>query len=194
MKNSNMDFVTMLNDIKENKELLEIFDDQCLIWWNKKDLIDIIYNIVNNYFDKSSNTSNISIQFKLSLHSLLDKPKELLELIAYCLPPKLIEKKDYGEVYTPMGFINEKMLKDLEEYWIDTYNENIWTNENLTWYDPTVGMGNYMIAIYYKLMEGLVNKIPNEIIRKKHIIEKQLFMGELIKKNCFIVKQIFNIK
>jgi phospholipid N-methyltransferase len=44
IKNSNTDFVKMLNDIKDNKELLEIFDDQCFIWWNKKDLIDFIMN------------------------------------------------------------------------------------------------------------------------------------------------------
>jgi len=49
-------------------------------------------------------------------------------------------------------------------------------------------MGNY-----YKLMEGLKTKIPNEELRKKHIIEKQLYMGELNKKNCFVIKQIFNI-
>ena len=183
----------MLNDIKESKELLEIFDDQCLIWWNKKGLIDIIHDIINKYFDKSSNTYNISIQFKMSIESLLNRPKELLELISDCLKPKIIEKNKFSEVFTPMDFINDKMLKDIEEYWMKKTNENIWTNENLTWYDPATGMGNYPIAIYYKLMEGLKNKIPNEEQRKKHIIEKQLYMGELNKKNCFIVKQIFNI-
>jgi len=85
------------------------------------------------------------------------------------------------------------MLKDIEDYWLKNKNENIWTNESLTWYDPATGMGNYPIAIYYKLMEGLKTKIPNEEQRKKHIIEKQLYMGELNKKNCFIIKQIFNI-
>lgn len=193
IKNKNKDFINMLNDIKENKELLEIFDDQCLIWWNKKGLINIIHDIINKYFDKSSNTYNISIQFKMSIQSLLDRPKELLELISDCLKPKVIEKKTYGEVFTPMDFINNKMLKDIEEYWLKNKNENIWTNEKLTWYDPTAGMGNYPIAIYYKLMEGLKTKIPNENERKKHIIEKQLYMGELNKKNCFVIKQIFNI-
>jgi hypothetical protein len=193
IKNKNKDFINMLNDIKESKELLEIFDDQCLRWWNKKDLINIIQDIVNKYFDKSSNTYNISIQFKMSIQSLLDRQKELLELISDCLKPKVIEKKDYGEVFTPMDFINYKMLKDIEEYWLKTNKENIWTNENLTWYDPAAGMGNYPIAIYYKLMEGLKTKIPNEVERKKHIIEKQLYMGELNKKNCFVIKQIFNI-
>lgn len=92
-----------------------------------------------------------------------------------------------------MNFINDKMLKDIEEYWLKYKNKNIWENEKLTWYDPTAGMGNYPIAIYYKLFEGLKTKIPNEIKRKKHIIEKQIYMGELNKKNCFIIRQILNI-
>ncbi|ARF10352.1 putative site-specific DNA-methyltransferase [Hokovirus HKV1] len=85
------------------------------------------------------------------------------------------------------------MLNDLEMYWQNKNNENIFTNENLTWYDPTAGMGNFPIAIYYKLMEGLKDKIKDDNLRKKHIIENQLYFGELNKKNCFIVKQIFNI-
>jgi len=129
----------------------------------------------------------------MSLQSLLDRPKELLELIGDCLKPKAIEKKTFGEVFTPMDFINDKMLKDIEDYWLKQKKENIWTNEKLTWYDPATGMGNYPIAIYYNLMEGLKTKIPNEVERKKHIIENMLYMGELNKKNCFVVKQIFNI-
>ena len=129
----------------------------------------------------------------MSLQSLIDKPKELLELINDCLKPKDVEKKQFGEVFTPIDFINGKMLKDIEDYWLKTYNENIWTNEKLTWYDPAAGMGNYPITIYYKLLDGLKNKIPNEELRKKHIIEKQLYMGELNKKNCLVIKQIFNM-
>ena len=48
-------------------------------------------------------------------------------------------------------------------------------------------MGNYPIAIYYKLLEGLKIKIPDEEVRKNHIIENMLYMGELNKKNCFIL-------
>ena len=193
MESKNKDFAHMLNDIKNSKELLEIFDDQCFIWWNHKGLIEVIYDIVNKYFDKKSDTYNVSIKFKLSIQSLLDRPKELLELISECLKPKKIEKKTFGEVFTPMNFINDKMLADIETYWMSKTNENIWTNDKLTWYDPAAGMGNYPIAIYYKLLEGLTDKYPNENIRKKHIIENMLFMGELNKKNCFIMKQIFNI-
>ena len=193
IKNANKDFVKMLNDIQENPELLNMFDDMCLIWWNKKDLINIIKNIVSKYFYKNSNTYNISINFKMSLQSLIDNPKELLELINECLKPKVIEKKKFGEVFTPMSFINNDMLGDLEAYYKETYNKNIFEDETLKWGDTTTGMGNFAIAIYYKLMDGLKNKIPDDKDRKKHILEKMLFMAEINKKNCFIVKQIFNI-
>lgn len=193
IKNSNKDFVKMLNDIQENPELLDIFDHMCLTWWNKKDLIDFIKNIVSTYFDKNSNTYNISIQIKMELQSLIDRPKELLELCIESLTPKVIEKKKFGEVFTPLSFINDHMLKHLESYYKEKYNKNIFEDETLTWGDTTAGMGNFPIAIYYKLMDGLKVKIPNEKDRKKHIIENMLFMAEYNKKNCFIIKQIFNI-
>ena len=184
IKNSNMDFVKMLNDIKDNPELLETFDDQCLIWWNKKDLIDFIKDIVNKYFDKNSNTYNISIQFKMSLKSLIDKPKELLELINDCLKPKEIEKKKFGEVFTPICLVNEML---------DKLPKEIWKDKTLKWFDPAVGMGNFPIAVYLRLMKGLKNKIKDKKERKKWILEKMLYMSELNKKNVLVCKQIFDI-
>ena len=184
IKNNNKDFIKMLNDIKNNPELLEIFNDQCLIWWNKKDLIDLIKDIVDKYFDKNSNTYNISIQFKLSLQSLLDNPKELLELITDCLKPKEIEKKEFGEVFTPIFLINEMLDKLPKEVWID---------KNLKWFDPCVGMGNFMIVVYLRLMDGLKKIITDDKMRMKHILENMLYMSELNKKNVFICNQIFDI-
>jgi len=184
IKNSNMDFVKMLNDIKENPELLDTFNDQCLIWWNKKDLIDLIKDIVDKYFDKNSNTYNISVQFKMSLQSLIDNPKELLELITECLKPKDIEKKQFGEVFTPMKLVTEMLNKLPIE---------VWKNKTLKWLDNCCGMGNFPIAVYLRLMEELKETIPNEKERKKHILENMLYMCELNKKNVLICKQIFDI-
>ena len=184
VKNSNMDFVKMLNDIKENPELLDTFDDQCLIWWNKKDLIDIIKDIISKYFDKNSNTYNISVQFKMSLLSLIDKPKELLELINECLKPKEVEKKENGEVFTPIKLVNEML---------DKLPIEVWKNKNLKWLDPCCGMGNFPIAVYLRLMEGLKEEIKDVKARKKHILESMLYMSELNKKNVLVCKQIFDI-
>ena len=193
MNTEHMDILEMLNVIKTNPELLSVFQDQSFIWWNKPDIIRLIEVIVGKYIRKNSCIYNISIQFKMSLQSLIDRPKELLELIDSCLKPKDIEKKKFGEVFTPMNFINNDMLGDLETYYKKKYDKNIYEDETLKWGDTTTGMGNFPIAIYYKLMEGLKIKIPNEKDRKKHILEKMLFMAEYNKKNCFIVKQIFNL-
>lgn len=193
MNDTNKDFVKMLYDIQQNKELLEVFDEQSLIWWNKKDLIKIIKNIVEKFINKNSNTFNISINFKMELKSLIDKPKELLELINECLKPKEIEKNKFGEVFTPMYIINEK-LNTLDYYYKkNNNNKSIFTNKTLKWFDPSNGMGNYSIAIYLKLMEGLKDVIIDEKKRKKHILEKMLYMSEINKKNCYTSKQIFNI-
>jgi len=45
------------------------------------------------------------------LQSLIDNPKELLELINDCLKPKETEKKKFGEVFTPMNLVNEMLDK-----------------------------------------------------------------------------------
>jgi hypothetical protein len=192
IKNNNMDFVKILNDIKENPELLEVFNEQCLIWWNKKDLIDLIKNIVSRYFDKNSNTFNISIQFKMSLQSLIDNPKAVLELINDCLKPKEVEKKENGEVFTPMELVNE-MLDKLDAYYNIANGYSIFSNKNLKWLDPTCGMGNFPIAVYLRLLEGLKEAIPDINARKKHILEEMLYMAELNKKNVLVCKQIFDI-
>jgi hypothetical protein len=184
IKNANKDFVKMLNDIQENPELLDIFDDMCLIWWNKKDLIDIIKDIVSKYFDKNSNTYNISINFKMSLQSLIDSPKELLELINECLKPKEIEKKENGEVFTPIKLVNDML---------DKLPIEVWKNKNLKWLDPCCGMGNFPIVVYLRLMEGLKDEIKDMKERKKHILENMLYMSELNKKNVLVCKQIFDI-
>jgi hypothetical protein len=128
----------------------------------------------------------------MSLNSLIDSPKELFKLINECLKPKEIEKKKYGEVFTPVEFINNNMLNDLETYY-KKRDKKIFEDETLKWGDTTAGMGNFPIAIYYKLMDGLKNKILNEKIRKKHILENMLFMAEYNKNNCIMIKQIFNI-
>jgi len=120
----------------------------------------------------------------MSLQSLIDNPKELLELINDCLKPKEIEKKENGEVFTPMKLINEML---------DKLPNEIWKNKNIKWFDPATGMGNFPIAVYLRLMDGLKNEITNETARKKHILENMLYMCELNKKNVLVCRQIFDI-
>jgi site-specific DNA-methyltransferase (adenine-specific) len=120
----------------------------------------------------------------MSLQSLIDNPKELLELITHSLKPKDIEKKQFGEVFTPMNLVNEML---------DKLPIEVWKNKYLKWLDPATGMGNFPIAVYLRLMEGLKNEIEDIKERKKHILENMLYMCELNKKNILICNQIFNI-
>ena len=64
-----------------------------MIWWGKKDLIDVVELIVTKYVQNNSEIYNIACHFKMTLHGLIDRPQELLELIDSCLKPKKIETK-----------------------------------------------------------------------------------------------------
>ena len=44
----------MLNMIKHNEELLEIFNEQTFIWWNKSDIIELINNLIKKYIRENS--------------------------------------------------------------------------------------------------------------------------------------------
>ena len=127
----------------------------------------------------------------MSLQGLIDKPKELLELIDSCLKPKHHEKKIYGEVFTPMNIVFE-MLDNLDKNYSKEYGRSIFTEREYKWFDPASGMGNFPVAIYLKLIEGLKEQIPDDEERKRHIIENMLYMSELNKKNVFICQEIFN--
>jgi hypothetical protein len=186
------DILEMLNMIKNSPSLLNVFEDQSFIWWNKPDIIKLIEAIVKKYIKKNSCIYNIAIQFKMSLQSLIDKPKELLELIDSCLKPKQKEKQENGEVFTPMSLVFE-MLDNLDKHYTKEKGRSIFTEKDFKWFDPASGMGNFPVAVYLRLIEGLKHSIPNDEERKKHIIENMLYMSELNKKNVFISYQIFNM-
>lgn len=186
------DILEMLNVIKTSQPLLDVFKDQSSIWWNKPDTIELIQEVIGKYIKKNSCIYNISVQFKMSLQSLIDTPTELLELINSCLKPKQKEKQEHGEVFTPMSSVFE-LLDNLDKHYIKEHGRSIFTELTFKWFDPASGMGNFLVAVYLKLMEGLKPQIPNDEDRKKHIIENMLYMSELNKKNVFICHQIFNI-
>ena len=192
MNDKNYDVLEMLDTIKKNPTLLSVFQDQSFKWWNKKDIIDLIEIIVQKYVKRNSAINNIAIQFKMSLQSLIDKPKELLELIDSCLKPKQKEKQDSGEVFTPMCLVSE-MLDNLDKHYFKEHGRSIFTEPSFKWFDPASGMGTFPVAVYLKLIEGLKTQIPNDEDRKKHIIENMLYMSEINKKNVFITHQIFNM-
>jgi len=120
----------------------------------------------------------------------VNEPDKLLEFINGELKPKEKEKKENGEVFTPLFLVNE-MLDKLDEAYIKEYGKSIFTEDGFKWLDPAVGIGNFPIIVYQRLMKGLVTKIPNEEERRKHILEHMIYSAELTPKNVFIYKKIF---
>jgi hypothetical protein len=189
IQNNTREFIEMINIIQDIPELLDIFKEQSFIWWKNSDTLDFIKYIIKKYICRNSIIYNICINIKMSLISLLDDKKKLLKYISTCLKPKQIEKKTFGEVFTPIWFI-EKMFNELNEY--DT---ECFTDLSKTWLDPAVGMGNFIIVLYYNLMKYLPNdEFKCNEDKKKHILENMIYMSELNKKNCFLVKQILDPK
>jgi len=112
----------------------------------------------------------------------IDDKKMLLQFITEQLTPKQMEKKEFGEVFTPL-YIVEEMLHTLPK--------EVWTNPRLTFLEPGSGLGNFSICVFYRLMDGLKTAIPDSAKRERHIIENMLYMAECNKANVHICKGIF---
>ncbi len=91
----------------------------------------------------------------------IDNEKELLEFISERLKPKTIEKKKFGEVFTPIHLIDE-MLDKLDECYQKENKKSIFENEKLKWFDPANGLGNFPICVYLRLMNGLKKQIDRD--------------------------------
>ena len=100
----------------------------------------------------------------------VDDQQLVKELLKLKLTPNIENKKKNGEVFTP-EFLIEEML--------DKLPKKVWSNPDLKWFDPAVGVGNFMIFVYYRLTNGLRDKIKNSLKRKAHIIKNMLYMSEL---------------
>lgn len=107
-----------------------------------------------------------------------------MNFINKLLTPREDEKRNNGEVFTPINVI-ENMLNILE----DNY-PNIFKNKNLKWFDPANGIGNFPIVLYYRLYDRLKNIIKNKYERSKHILENMIYVCEINPGNMEIYKQI----
>ena len=78
------------------------------------------------------------------------------------------DMKQRGVVFT-----NEKTILTL----LDLLPNHVWTNPNYKWLDPSAGIGNFMIYVFFKLMNHL--PIENTDDRRKHILETMLHFVEI---------------
>jgi site-specific DNA-methyltransferase (adenine-specific) len=158
-----------------------------------------INNILVESIYGDSYIENIVARTRISMQDLLDDPKRVVEFMESNLPPKKAEKRENGEVFTPVLTI-ETILNEIAEYYRTIYmveplwrryGDNIFANPWIRWYDPAAGMGQFPVVIYARLMAGLEGVFPDPAARKKHILTHQLFMSELNSKNHYIMSEIF---
>ena len=201
--NNNDNFIYELEKILENidkdTDLKDIFIhtlEKRIIIKNsikEEDLYNMVKNSVYNIRKSekkqggdSQDIQDINEQIQMRKRKLynINEPDKLLEFINNNLKPKDIEKKIRGEVFTPMKLVGEML---------DTLPKEIWKNPNLKWLDPAAGMGNFPVAVYMRLMEGLrnVKGYEDEEKRRKHILENMLYMVEIDKTNVFMMRKIF---
>lgn len=152
----------------------------------EEELYKMIKEKINN-IEKKQRGGNIlelnkQIQMRKSKIYSIKEPDKLLVFINDNLKPKKVEKRERGEVFTPMELVNEML---------DTLPKEVWKNPKLKWLDPAAGMGNFPVAVYMRLMIGLKDVIKDEEKRRKHILENMLYMVELDKTNVFMMKKIF---
>ena len=125
-----------------------------------------------------------AINTKIDTHFRLENKDALLKGLVTFLKPKEVEKKKFGEVFTPPKLV-EEMLSKLEESVPD-----IFSHPEYKWLDPANGIGNFPICLFYRLMKGLDEMIPDKQKRKRHILEQMIYVCELNPVNNLIYSQI----
>ena len=109
-------------------------------------------------------------------------PEDIQSKIEQYLPVRDAEKNKYGEVFTTPRLIKEML---------ECFPPSVFSNPNLKWLDPANGIGNFPIAVYAMLMEGLERWEPSPCNRSNHIIRNMLYMVEINPKNVKISREIF---
>ena len=174
---------TIFNNVQSKQIFLKILNGR--LGGNENE--EYSDDVVNKIIQSISDTKDISYMEKIIFSQKkqyygIREPDKLLVDINNNLAPKDKERKEKGEVFTPIKIVEEML---------DKLPPEVWTNPNLKWLDPAVGIGNFPIVVYIRLMKGLEYWEPNEEKRRKHIIEKMLYMVEISEKSIFILNKVF---
>ena len=162
---------------------------------------DLINKILDTISDDSDNlTINKISMIQKKKYYTIHEPDELLEYINQNIKPKEQERKENGEVFTPLWLVKQ-MLDELDKAYIKEHGRSIFSEIDFKWLDPAVGIGNFPIIVYQRLMGtkaengkwegGLSLAIPDEEKRRKHILENMLYMVEISAKSIYILNKIF---
>lgn len=149
----------------------------------KTRIIDDIQDALSLSVEKKPNLIYRGMKKKVN-DKKVDQQK-ILEYIDDNLAPTTELKDEYGEVFTPMKLVNE-MLDALEKT-----DPDIFTDKNKKWLDPANGMGNFPVAVFYRLMQKLKGVSTDPETRAEYIVKNMLYMVEIQKENSAKARRIF---
>jgi hypothetical protein len=121
-----------------------------------------------NLISSTNHFDNIELSINCLMEILHHNPKD---------------RVDYGELPTPY---------DMADEMLDTLPDEVFTNPNLKWLDPTVGMGVFPILIIKRLMNGLRDVIPYRLQRLRHILENMIYVCDIRPENLLGYDSILN--
>jgi site-specific DNA-methyltransferase (adenine-specific) len=150
---------------------IELLYDKLIKTITKNKYISIRQFINNLLLDRKNNW--LILKFEENLIEFIKKYEGLSKT----------ESKLFGEVFTPQALIEEML---------DTLPDDVWSNKDLKWLDPAVGIGNFPAAVLGRLMDGLKYVIVDSDERRKWILEEMLYMGDISTKNLFLLYQLFD--
>jgi hypothetical protein len=94
----------------------------------------------------------------------------------------LADKLEYGEIYTPFALIRQ-MLALLDPV--------VFLDPTKTWLDVGAGQGYFAMLLFDQLNKALKARMPDDLLRKTHIVEHMLYLIELKESNVSALQQMF---
>jgi hypothetical protein len=157
-----LDFKDMLFNIDTKEIINSILKDKKIIL-NKNSYNSIMKIIDNN----NEIINNIREIYKTA------PAHKIHQLIVKHFIPSLEEKKENAEIPTPIVLVEEMLSKIPEEFWK--------TPKRV--FEPCCGKGNFVMKIFEKFFNGLVELYPDETKRCKIIIKECLYYADLTSMN-----------
>lgn len=97
------------------------------------------------------------------------------------------ERKQNAEVLTPLSLVNEMLSKIPSSAWTDMSS-----GELPKIFDPCVGKGAFVVAVYDLLWGKLKKLIPDEEERRVTILEHMIYFADINPRNTLITKAILD--
>jgi len=154
----------IIKNYKMDQDTASDLFEECMILYE---------NIKSLYKEMKKYTEGLLLKYEF---------KDVLTIYRRYLKPTYYEKKNTGEVFTPLQCISISL---------DRIPDHIWKDPNSTFFDPSAGMGGFLVMIYHRLMTSLSHIFINRKERHEHIIRNMLFAAELDAFNVSLMRRIF---